>query len=57
MDLFGASYLFDNNSITYIHYINDGKEYEYKLYDKLKIQVYFYPKELTIFDKIKIKIC
>ena len=57
MELFDASYLFDNNSITYIHYNNDGKEYEYNLYDKLKIQVYFYPKEVSILDKIKIKIC
>ena len=56
MDLMNVSYRFENDYITYINYTNDDKIYEYNLYKKINVKIYFYPTELNIFDKIKVKI-
>lgn len=56
MDLMKASYTFENDYITYMNYTNDEINYEYKLYEKINVEIYFYPTELNIFDKIKVKI-
>ena len=56
MDLMKASYTFENDHITYINYTNNEITYEYNLYEKINVEIYFYPTELNIFDKIKVKI-
>lgn len=56
MDLMKTSYTFENDYITYINYTKDEINYEYNLYDKINVEIYFYPTELNIFDKIKVKI-
>lgn len=56
VDLMKASYTFENEYITYINYTKDEINYEYNLYDKINVEIYFYPTELNIFDKIKVKI-
>ena len=54
--LFETEYKYDNERIINIKYFNDDEVYNYCLYQKLNIEIYFYPTELNIFDKIKIKI-
>ena len=56
MDLMKVNYTFENDYITYINYTNDENIYEYNLYQKINVEIYFYPTELNIFDKIKVKI-
>jgi len=50
------TYANENNENKKISYIINNIFYEYKVYDKIKIQLYFYPTETNMFDKIKIKI-
>lgn len=56
MELFKCKYSNENNNYSSIQYINDEEEYKYNLYDKINVTIYFYPKEINMFDKIKIKI-
>ena len=56
MDLMKVNYTFENDYITCINYTNNENIYEYNLYQKINIKIYFYPTELNIFDKIKVKI-
>jgi len=56
MDLMKTSYTYKNNNILNIHYTIDGLTFTYNLYEKVKLELYFYPTELNIFDKIKVKI-
>ena len=51
-----AIYITKNNEINKISYLIDNRVFEYNLYDKIKIQLYFYPTEININDKIKVKI-
>jgi exoribonuclease R len=53
LSYYQPTYSNDNNEISYI--INNIF-YEYKVYQKIKVQLYFYPTEININDKIKIKI-
>ena len=60
--IYQPTYDIENNEINKINYIkndeNDENDeiYEYKLYEKIKVQLYFYPTEINLFEKIKVKI-
>ena len=56
IELMKAIHTVKNEQIIYINYNNDGKSIEYNLYQKINVEIYFYPTELNIFDKIKVKI-
>ena len=56
IELMKACYTFENDYINNIQYTKDEKIYEYNLYQKINVEIYFYPTELNIFDKIKVKI-
>ena len=53
LSYYQPTYSNDNNEISYV--INNIF-YEYKVYQKIKVRLYFYPTEININDKIKIKI-
>lgn len=55
-DLIHPSYKFENDYILNIHYTIGGLTFTYNLYEKVNLELYFYPTELNIFDKIKVKI-